>query len=765
MSKWLSSSRTNVVPSPPAAATTPPAAAAAASQQGESLLSLIRKLDPTTMSQLVKMEQELYELKKGISSSSKHNFQLETDIGVLDRKIELLIKNRTTLEDVLKAKGDIVNLKEKVVQLKNSQEIEMYGRLFWLLQRKTRYISKIAPLIKLVEIDNLLQTVMFTLYGNQYEEEEEHLLLSMFQSVLKQEFSVADGIPNLLRANTALTRMLATYTRREPGQQYLKNTLTPLLAKVVTNDGLNLEINPTKVFEAYVNEYESKEGKAFTEERNLTAEQCAAHPKVQEIIAPRLKLIDGTIDHFVAVIENSLDQVPYGVRWITRQILSLVKEQFPDAPRAQMCSVVGGFFLLRFVNPAVVTPTAFMLVDAKLSNIAKRNLTVIAKVLQNVANNVSFGGLKEFFMEPLNSMLERCTPRMNNFLERLTEVEDLNEHLAMDRYTELGKSHEITITITLNEMYFVHNLFLQYLDGVAPDEKDPLRMLLQKAGPAPPQLPRKENANVELRLISSKEGQKSQLRPAQIYAEAKLQLFEVIRSVPKDLDLVDGDVTSLLDQIYRAAHAGGKKNRDLVDLLKRLIGTTKKLADMGIDSESAIYERMRRELSGEILHADARLKKVAADISKLKQVEKALEEYNVFANQQLQAYEAYMKNVRTSTSTSIGTGRDKSKRKKEHVTGPFKFSHHTLTREGIIKHSEVPEDKRAHITLEFTSPSPGLFTVHICYRGKSGAEIKLSIDDLLERQATSQQVLETEYMSFSVNLLIYLLNKNFLLGR
>eukprot|EP01105_Mastigella_eilhardi_P015957 TRINITY_DN3658_c0_g1_i1.p2 TRINITY_DN3658_c0_g1~~TRINITY_DN3658_c0_g1_i1.p2 ORF type:complete len:369 (-),score=128.14 TRINITY_DN3658_c0_g1_i1:91-1197(-) len=368
-------------------------------------------------------------------------------------------------------------------------------------------------------------------------------------------------------------------------------------------------------------------------------------------------------------------------------------------------------------------------------------------------------------MEPLNSMLERCTPRMNNFLERLTEVEDLNEHLAMDRYTELGKSHEITITITLNEMYFVHNLFLQYLDGVAPDEKDPLRMLLQKAGPAPPQLPRKENANVELRLISSKEGQKSQLRPAQIYAEAKLQLFEVIRSVPKDLDLVDGDVTSLLDQIYRAAHAGGKKNRDLVDLLKRLIGTTKKLADMGIDSESAIYERMRRELSGEILHADARLKKVAADISKLKQVEKALEEYNVFANQQLQAYEAYMKNVRTSTSTSIGTGRDKSKRKKEHVTGPFKFSHHTLTREGIIKHSEVPEDKRAHITLEFTSPSPGLFTVHICYRGKSGAEIKLSIDDLLERQATSQQVLETEYMSFSVNLLIYLLNKNFLLGR
>ena len=31
------------------------------------------------------------------------------------------------------------------------------------------------------EIDALLQTVMFTIYGNQYESREEHLLLTMFQ--------------------------------------------------------------------------------------------------------------------------------------------------------------------------------------------------------------------------------------------------------------------------------------------------------------------------------------------------------------------------------------------------------------------------------------------------------------------------------------------------------------------------------------------------------------------------------------------------------
>jgi len=33
----------------------------------------------------------------------------------------------------------------------------------------------------MAEIDTLMQTVMFTLYGNQYESREENLLLSVFQ--------------------------------------------------------------------------------------------------------------------------------------------------------------------------------------------------------------------------------------------------------------------------------------------------------------------------------------------------------------------------------------------------------------------------------------------------------------------------------------------------------------------------------------------------------------------------------------------------------
>lgn len=45
----------------------------------------------------------------------------------------------------------------------------------------TRHIAHLCRLVSMAEIDALLQTVMFTIYGNQYESREEHLLLTMFQ--------------------------------------------------------------------------------------------------------------------------------------------------------------------------------------------------------------------------------------------------------------------------------------------------------------------------------------------------------------------------------------------------------------------------------------------------------------------------------------------------------------------------------------------------------------------------------------------------------
>mmetsp|Transcript_21623 Transcript_21623/g.30230 ORF Transcript_21623/g.30230 Transcript_21623/m.30230 type:complete len:756 (-) Transcript_21623:71-2338(-) len=730
-----------------------------------SLFRIIKEQDDEKGDVLAANQKSLYDLKREISVCSKKNFNIEKDIQTLDMKIALLIKNRITLEEVIASSGDINSLLlQRTTTLKDKREREHYGQLFYLLQRETVYISTLARLVKLGEIDNLLQTVMFTLYGNQYDDEEEHLLLSTFQRVLKDEFDEAGSIGTLLRANTALTRMMTTYTRRGPGQAYLKTTLTHVLTSLVEDKDLLLEINPLKVYETYINDYESKTGQQCNLPRKVTAEEAAANQIVQDLIKPRLKKLDDLANRFVDNIIKSLDTVPYGIRWICKQIRDLAKEKFPTATREQVCSLIGGFFLLRFVNPAVVTPQAFMLVDVKMSANTRRNLTLLAKILQNLANNAQFGGLKEYYMAPLNEFLNNVRNKLNTFLEELTRVEDLDEHLQLDKYLRLGKTSDVYINITLNEMYFIHSLLIEHLKVLESKSTDrTLREILNELGPAPPQLPKKDNSNVELLLINRYSGgepsDSKEIKPEQIYAETKYLLFTIIKSLPNIIaDKNDPDIRSVIESAEKYAHE--KKDFKLAEKVKKIQTNCKKLVAEGIISESDNYAKLRRDTVQELINYEAQIKKTQQDIELLKTVLHNINEHNQFLTQQYQAYKEYLANVRQNCTTT--TTKDSKQSKQTKKKGPFKFSHSKLQQDGIIIESEVPEERRGNIFFQFAETAPGLYTVTVMYKSRTISEMKLQLDDLLERQHNNNLELETDFLKLNVNLVIFLLNKHFM---
>lgn len=727
-----------------------------------SLFKVIKDQDEERGDTLAANQKALYELKREISICSKKNFNWEREIDNLDKKIALLIRNRITLEEVMASSGDISNmLLQRTTTLKDKREREHYGQLMYLLQKETTYISTLARLVKLSEIDNLLQIVMFTLYGNQYDDEEEHLLLSMFRRVLQDEFDEATGVSNLLRANTALTRMMTTYTRRGPGQQYLKHTLTEVLTIVVSDDSLQLEINPSKVYETYINEYESKTGKPSPLPRKATPEEAAANPQIKAIIDPRIKKLDAIANQFVDIIISSLKSVPYGIRWICRQIRDLAKDKFPNATREQVCSLIGGFYLLRFINPAVVTPQAFMLVDTKLSANTRRNLTLLAKVLQNIANNAQFGGVKEFYMAPLNNFLDGVRDKFNSFLEELTRVENLDDHLQLDKYLRLGKTQDTHINITLNEMYFMHSILLEHVEVLSKKSGNKhLKEILTELGPPPPQLPKKDNANVELLLVNRFKGldgsDAKENKPEQIYTETKYLLFTIIKAVPPFISSqTEKDIRAVLDAAYK--YALEKKDNLLVEKIKKIHQNVGVLVQANVISESDNYARLRRDTVQELINYEAQIEKTAQDVEKLKPVLKSIHSHNEFLRQQYEAYKEYLNNVRQKCSTT-----DEKKNKKT-KSGPVKYSHKQLEQDGVIIESEVPEEKRGNIFFSFSCVSPGVFEVVVQYKNRNILpEIRLQLDDLLERQHNNNLELETNFLKLNVNLLIFLLNKTFM---
>jgi Ras GTPase-activating-like protein IQGAP2/3 len=124
---------------------------------------------------------------------------LEKDVRYLDSRIALLVQNRMALEEVCIARYDNIlqpltalqkeevashlddSLELSVGSFPNDEKTQKYGNLLFLLQSEPKHIAHLCRLVTMAEIDQLLQTVMFTIYGNQYESREEHLLLTMFQ--------------------------------------------------------------------------------------------------------------------------------------------------------------------------------------------------------------------------------------------------------------------------------------------------------------------------------------------------------------------------------------------------------------------------------------------------------------------------------------------------------------------------------------------------------------------------------------------------------
>ena len=566
----------------------------------------------------------------------------------------------------------------------------------------------------MTEIDSLLQTVMFTIYGNQYESREEHLLLTMFQSVLTHQFDHTPEYSSLLRANTPVSRMMTTYTRRGPGQSYLKVVLQDKINSLIELKDVDLEINPLKVYASMIAQIEQDTGHVPDYlPKGVTAEEAAANEQVQAIIAPRLTMLMEIATSFLETIIQGLDETPYGIRWICKQIRSLSRRKYPDAQDQIICTLIGGFFFLRFINPAIVTPRSYMLIDGTPADHPRRTLTLIAKMLQNLANKPSYA--KEPYMAELQPFIHQNKERVNRFMLDLCEVQDFYESLEMDNYVALSKK-DLELSITLNEVYATHALLEKHSAALVQDDSSHLNVILQELGPAPAQLPRKENRAINLPLFSKWEAALDDMTAALditqeevFFMEAKATFVHILRSLPPNSSVTRRPLR--LDRVAEAA-ATLKNNAIMVQKGIRSMELLNELQRLNVIDRSDGFAHLRDEIESELIHLGSLKEKVLEETKKLEEVFRTIRDHNAYLVGQLETYKNYLHNVR---SQSEGKTR---KQQKQQVLGPYKFTHQQLEKEGVIQRSNVPDNRRANIFFNFTSPLPGTFVISLHYKGR-----------------------------------------------
>jgi Ras GTPase-activating-like protein IQGAP2/3 len=553
--------------------------------------------------------------------------------------------------------------------------------------------------------------------------------------------------------------MMTTYTRRGPGQSYLKVVLQDSINSLIELKDLDLEINPLKVYEKMVSEIEDQQGTLPPNlPKGVTAEQAAENETVQQIIAPRLTMLMEIANNFLTTIITGLEETPYGIRWICKQIRSLSKRKYPDAQDQTICTLIGGFFFLRFINPAIVTPRSYMLIDATPAENPKRTLTYIAKMLQNLANKPSYA--KEPYMVKLQPFIQNNKERINKFMLDLCEVQDFYDTLEMDNYVALSK-RDLELSTTLNEVYATHSLLERHVGELSKDDSSHLGVILGELGPAPAQLPRKENRAINLPLFSKWETPIDDLTAALditqeeiFFMEAKSTFVMILRSLPPNSSITRRPLR--LDRIAEAA-ATTKNDSVMVKKGIRSMELLSQLQELGVVDKEDGFSLLRDEVEQELVHLGSMKEKVIEETRKLEEVFRTIRDHNAYLVGQLETYKSYLHNVR---SQSEGKTR---KQQKHQVLGPYKFTHQQLEKEGVIQKSNVPENRRANIYFNFTSPLPGTFVISLHYKGRNRGllELDLKLDDLLEMQKDNQEDLDLEYVQFNVTKVLVLLNKRF----
>uniref|UniRef100_A0A8B9FDQ3 Ras GTPase-activating-like protein IQGAP1 n=1 Tax=Amazona collaria TaxID=241587 RepID=A0A8B9FDQ3_9PSIT len=450
-------------------------------------------------------ELELMKLREEVVTLIRSNQQLENDLNLMDIKIGLLVKNKITLQDVVSHSkkltkknkeqlSDMMMLNKqrgglKALSKEKREKLEAYQHLFYLLQTNPTYLAKLIFQMPQNKSTKFMDSVIFTLYNYASNQREEYLLLRLFQTALQEEIkSKVDQIHEIVTGNPTVIKMVVSFNRGARGQNALRQILAPVVKEIIDDKSLNIKTDPVDIYKSWVNQMESQTGEASKLPYDVTPEQALNHEEVRKRLDVSIRNMRTVTDKFLSAIVISVDKIPYGMRFIAKVLKDSLHEKFPDAGEDELLKIVGNLLYYRYMNPAIVAPDAFDIIDlsagGQLTTDQRRNLGSIAKMLQHAASNKMFMG-DNAHLSIINEYLLQSYQKFRRFFQSACEVPELQDKFNIDEYSDLVTLTKPVIYISIGEIINTHTLLLDHQDAIAPEHNDPIHELLDDLGEVP----------------------------------------------------------------------------------------------------------------------------------------------------------------------------------------------------------------------------------------------------------------------------------------
>uniref|UniRef100_F7BIE5 Ras-GAP domain-containing protein n=1 Tax=Monodelphis domestica TaxID=13616 RepID=F7BIE5_MONDO len=677
-------------------------------------------------------ELELENLRQEVISKIKANQALEKDLNLMDIKIGLLVKNRITLQDVILQNKKLNKTKaEKIITMSGKQgikslslekrkKLEAYQHLFYILQTNPSYLAKLIFQVPQIKGTNFMNNAIFTLYNYASNEREEYLFLKFLKTALEEEISQVNQIQDIVNENATVSKMVINFSRGAIAQNALCQLIFPVVKEIIDDTSLAINTNPVDVYKTWINQSEVETGAISKLPYNIKKEQALSRAEIRAKLNESIETLQRVTDKILDIMFSSLDQIPYGMRYVAKMLKTALEEKFPNAPEDEILKIIGNFLYCQYMNPAIVTPDRFGLLDMIPGNqifpVERKNLESVAQLLEHAASDKMFEGENDH-LSSLNYYVSETFKKFRYEQPEVCNVPEPEDKFNIDEFTDIVTINKPTIYMTIEEIINIHSLLLEHKATIAPEKNDPLKELLADLREVPdieaflgegsvdPNDPNKENTlnellktEISLSLSNKYDLKGENIDLSSLMGNTKKLIIDVIQvqSGPDLLDILQKPATERQELEYNLRMEKKillaskipeemKSNQIMLDDAKLPLEEKKRkiqrnlqiLEESGLVSEANKYQELLSEIAKDIRNQHACRERRRCELKKLRQTLEALNSKSIFFQDQINHYDAYIK-------TCLDNLPIKKERSSPKKAKPVKYTGHQLHVKGDL---------------------------------------------------------------------------------
>lgn len=396
--------------------------------------------------------QEFERLRKTVTQNVRQNEMAEQYIDQLDIKIALLVKNKITLDEVLRHQkqfgGHIGGLLDerksiskdqfdlKALNKNSRKKLEHYQELFYVLQTQPQYLARLFRSFRgqgqADKETKKMEILMLGVFGFAQKRREEYYLLKVIACAIQEECEACPSLFDYLRSSFFWNKLLSAYLRSPRDRRYMKQLFGPLVREsIFEQEGLDLESDPKQIYRAAINNEELRTGQRSQRNPDVAREEAIRDPETRQAFVAHLQDLRDIADQFFALLSDTLPQMPFGVRYVAQQQFETLKHKYPQEDEQHLLQCVGQWLWKSYLAPALSQPEMFGVIDRGLSPIQKRNLGEVARAVGQVFSGKLFGG-ENVYLQPLNQWVSESLERLSTLLLERKSLQSQSSKNAND---------------------------------------------------------------------------------------------------------------------------------------------------------------------------------------------------------------------------------------------------------------------------------------------------------------------------------------------